>query len=137
MTTPANAHTPAKIDQRDAQTLVIEWADGGQSLIDVRSLRLACGCARCVDEWSGKPLLAPDSVPEDVAPQSIQSVGRYAIQIQWSDGHDTGIYPFERLRKLADSGLLAPQTQAKAQPESRPDSQPQSQPAPKTTETRH
>ncbi len=139
MTTPANAHTPTKIDQRNAQTLAIEWADGGQSLIDVRSLRLACGCAVCVDEWSGKPLLAPDSVPEDVAPQSIQSVGRYAIQIQWSDGHDTGIYPFERLRKLADSGLLAPQTQAQAQSESesQPESQLESQPAPKTPETRH
>ncbi len=141
MTTSANAHTPTKIDQRDAQTLAIEWADGGRSLIDVRSLRLACGCAVCVDEWSGKPLLAPDSVPEDVAPQSIQSVGRYAIQIQWSDGHDTGIYPFERLRKLADSGLLAPQTQAKTQPEpqseSKPESQSESLSAPKTTETLH
>ena len=125
MTTPADAHTPSKIDQRDAQTLSIEWADGGQSLIDVRSLRLACGCAMCVDEWSGQPLLAPDSVPEDVAPQSIQSVGRYAIQINWSDGHDTGIYPFERLRKLADQGLLAPQSHPEAQSSS------------EATETRH
>jgi DUF971 family protein len=35
-------------------------------------------------------------------------VGRYAIGIGWSDGHDTGIYSFERLRALADrdpSGL--------------------------------
>jgi len=107
MATNADAHTPAQIGQRDARTLAIEWADGGTSLIDVRALRLACGCARCVDEWSGQPLLSPDSVPADVAPQSIQSVGRYAIQIQWSDGHDTGIYPFERLRSLADGGLLA------------------------------
>ena len=30
----------------------------------------------------------------------IQAVGRYAIQIDWSDGHDTGIYPFARLREL-------------------------------------
>ena len=36
----------------------------------------------------------------------IQPVGRYAIQIRWSDGHDTGIYPFERLRRLADLGRL-------------------------------
>jgi ATP-binding protein involved in chromosome partitioning len=107
MTTNADAHTPAQIGQRDAQTLAIEWADGETSLIDVRALRLACGCARCIDEWSGQPLLAPDSVPEDVAPQAIQSVGRYAIQIQWSDGHDTGIYPFERLRALSDRGLLS------------------------------
>jgi DUF971 family protein len=47
-------------------------------------------------------------VPEDITPRALQSVGRYAIQIEWSDGHDTGIYPFERLRELADRGLLDP-----------------------------
>lgn len=101
------AHTPTQIDQHDSQTLSIEWADGVRSLIDVRALRLACGCAMCIDEWSGRPLLAADSVPLDIAPRAIQSVGRYAIQITWSDGHDTGIYPFERLRSLADEGRLA------------------------------
>ena len=102
----AQAHTPTRIHQRDARTLAIEWSDGAESQIDVRALRLACGCANCVDEWSGAALLAPDSVPRDIAPVGIQSVGRYAIQVDWSDGHDTGIYPFERLRTLADQGLL-------------------------------
>ena len=100
------AHRPARIQQHDARTLAIDWADGARSLIDVRALRLACGCARCVDEWTGEPLLAPDSVAPDVAPVGIQPVGRYAIKIRWSDGHDTGIYPFERLRRLADLGRL-------------------------------
>ncbi len=99
-------HTPSKIEQRDARTLSIEWADGAKSLIDVRALRLACGCANCVDEWSGDAILTPSSIPEDIAPIGIQSVGRYAIQIDWSDGHNTGIYPFERLRKLSDLGKL-------------------------------
>lgn len=112
-----DAHTPAQIGQHNAQTLAIDWLDGGRSLIDVRALRLACGCARCIDEWSGRPLLAPDSVPEDVVPQSIQPVGRYAIQIQWSDGHDTGIYPFERLRTLADDGVLGPVDRSDFEPE--------------------
>jgi ATP-binding protein involved in chromosome partitioning len=106
MPTP-DAHTPTQIQQRDTRTLSIAWADGAESLLDVRALRLACGCANCVDEWSGQPLLAPDSVPVDVVPVGIQSVGRYAIQVEWSDGHSTGIYPFERLRKLADGGLLS------------------------------
>jgi ATP-binding protein involved in chromosome partitioning len=104
---PTNdAHRPTQIQQKDARTLSISWADGETSLIDVRALRLACGCAHCIDEWSGRPLLDSSSVPEDVAPIGIQPVGRYAIQIQWSDGHDTGIYPFERLRGLADQGVL-------------------------------
>ena len=94
------AHTPVKIEQHDPKTLAIEWADGVTSLIDVRALRLACGCARCVDEWSGAPLLAPESVPTDVSPEAIESVGRYAIQVRWSDGHDTGIYAWETLYDL-------------------------------------
>ncbi len=100
------SHVPSKIEQRDSRTLSILWADGMESLLDVRALRLACGCANCVDEWSGEMLLGEESIPSDIAPVGIQPVGRYAIQIDWSDGHDTGIYPFERLRKLADEGRL-------------------------------
>lgn len=97
-----DAHTPTQIQQHDARTLAISWADGAETHFDVRALRLACGCAACVDEWTGQELLSPESVPDDVSPLRIQPVGRYAIQIDWSDGHSTGIYPFERLRRLAD-----------------------------------
>jgi DUF971 family protein len=41
-------------------------------------------------------------VPDDVHPLRIEPVGRYAIQIAWSDGHGSGIYPFRRLRTLAE-----------------------------------
>jgi ATP-binding protein involved in chromosome partitioning len=100
---PRPATTPTRIAQRDARTLSIRWADGHESLLDVRALRLACGCARCVDEWSGAGRLDPASVPEDVHPLRIEGVGRYAIQIAWSDGHESGIYPFRRLRALGDA----------------------------------
>ena len=97
--TPAT--TPTKIAQSGPRTLAISWADGVESAFDVRELRLACGCAQCVDEWSGEGRLDPTAVPEDVHPLRIEGVGRYAIQIAWSDGHETGIYPFRRLRELA------------------------------------
>lgn len=92
--------TPTELRQHGPRELAIRWADGHESLYEVRSLRLACGCAQCVDEWSGEERLDPSSVPEDVHPLRIESVGRYAIQIQWSDGHGSGIYPFRRLREL-------------------------------------
>jgi len=92
---------PASIQQKDSRHLAIVWADGAESLYEVRELRLACACAECVDEWTGVGRLDPNSVPDDVHPVSIETVGRYAIQIDWSDGHATGIYPFERLRGLA------------------------------------
>jgi len=92
--------TPTDIRQQGARTLAITWGDGRESVFPVRELRLACGCAACVDEWSGEGRLDPASVPEDVRPLRIASVGRYGIQIHWSDGHETGIYPFRRLREL-------------------------------------
>ena len=93
--------SPAQIEQEGPRQLAITWEDGVKSVYPVRELRLACACAHCVDEWTGEGMLDPDTVPEDVHPLSVQSVGRYAIQIRWSDGHDTGIYPFDRLRALA------------------------------------
>ena len=31
---------------------------------------------------------------------SVEEVGHYAIRIAWSDGHNTGIYSFDHLRKI-------------------------------------
>ena len=96
--------TPTAIRQQGPRELAITWADGRESRYAVRELRLACGCAACVDEWTGAGRLDPASVPADVRPLRLSAVGRYGIQIHWSDGHETGIYPFRRLREL-DSGL--------------------------------
>jgi DUF971 family protein len=91
---------PSAIGQQGPSALAVTWADGHQSAYDVRTLRLACGCAECVDEWTGAERLDEAEVPADVRPVRIASVGRYAIQIAWSDGHESGIYPFRRLRAL-------------------------------------
>lgn len=94
------AYTPTEIAQRGSRALAIRWSDGAETVLDVRELRLACACAECVDEWSGAGRLDPASVPEDVHPVRVHTVGRYAIQIDWSDGHGAGIYPFVRLREM-------------------------------------
>ena len=86
--------------------LTVDWNTMLSSAVQLKhrgTHRLACGCAHCVDEWSGEGTLDPNSVPEDVHPLRIESVGRYAIQVSWSDGHESGIYPFVRLRELADA----------------------------------
>ena len=100
----SEAAIPRDIRQHGPGELAIDWNDGLQSIYAVRDLRLACPCASCVDEWTGEARLDPVSVPEDVRPVRLRPVGRYAIQIEWSDGHATGIYTFERLRELADVG---------------------------------
>ena len=96
--------TPIRIAQAGPSELAISWSDGRESRFPVRRLRLACACAHCVDEWTGERRLDAASVPDDVRPIKIQPVGRYAIQIDWSDGHSTGIYSFRQLRALDASG---------------------------------
>jgi DUF971 family protein len=94
------AFLPSAIGQQGSDALAVTWADGHRSVYDVRALRLACGCAECVDEWTGEGRLEEAAVPAGVRPVRISPVGRYAIQIAWSDGHESGIYPFRRLRAL-------------------------------------
>jgi len=94
------ALTPTAISQKDDRHLLITWQDGHESVLDVVLLRQRCPCASCIEEWTGKPLLDQDAVPDSVRPESIRSVGLYALSIDFSDGHSTGIYPFPLLRSL-------------------------------------
>ncbi|MBI3939456.1 MAG: DUF971 domain-containing protein [Acidobacteria bacterium] len=92
--------TPKEITRAGEHDVKIVWNDGHESVFPARPLRLACPCAACVEEMTGRRLLQPANLPPDVHPVGIQLVGRYGIQIRWSDGHDTGIYTFEVLRQL-------------------------------------
>jgi ATP-binding protein involved in chromosome partitioning len=87
---------PHAIERRD-DAIVIEWDAEHQAVYPARDLRLACPCAACVDEMSGRAILNPAAVPADVRPVSLALVGAYGLQVQWSDGHGTGIYTFQRL----------------------------------------
>ena len=88
------------ISQVDDRTFAIVWNDARRNLFDVVSLRRACPCAVCIDEWTRQKKLRPDDVSESVRPVRIDSVGTYALKIAFTDGHDTGIYPFTLLRSL-------------------------------------
>ncbi len=94
--------TPIGFRRRDARTLSVLWEDGNRDDFDVRDLRLACPCAQCREEMSGRQLLDPKSVLQDVAPHTVSSRGNYAIMFGWNDGHSTGIYTYKHLRALAE-----------------------------------
>jgi ATP-binding protein involved in chromosome partitioning len=79
-------------------TITFKWPDGHETRYRARDLRLACRCAVCIEEMSGKPLLDPASVPETVRAKGMSLVGNYAVAIEWSDGHTSGIYNFRDLR---------------------------------------
>ncbi|MGB1657435.1 MAG: DUF971 domain-containing protein [Longimicrobiales bacterium] len=91
---------PTEIGPSEDETrLRIVWGDGVAAEYVPRELRLACPCAGCVDEMTGVRTLRPNEVPMDVYPTAIHYVGRYALQFVWSDGHSTGFYTFDFLRK--------------------------------------
>ena len=85
---------------RGEREIVVTWDANHGASYPARDLRLACPCAQCVEEMTGRPLLDPHSVPDDVRALAIGLVGSYAIRIDWSDGHGTGIYTYELLAAL-------------------------------------
>ena len=91
---------PVEIGRANQHDVKMIWREGHVSVYPARELRLACPCAACVDEVTGHVRLIASSIAQTVRPVKIEVVGRYAIAIHWSDGHNTGIYSFERLRAL-------------------------------------
>ncbi len=85
----------------DGGAVEIEWDEAGHTgIYGARDLRLACQCASCREEISGRQVLDPASVGDDVRAVALRLVGAYAVQFTWSDGHDTGIYPWEQLLRI-------------------------------------
>ncbi len=89
---------PESIDLTAAHEIRIAWHGGPEVTIPPKRLRDFCPCAECVEEGSGRKLLDPATIPDDIRVLEIVPVGNYAIQIRWSDGHSTGLYSWETLR---------------------------------------
>jgi Mrp family chromosome partitioning ATPase/DUF971 family protein len=83
--------------------LSIQWPDGATSELANKPLRASCQCARCVDEFTGTPILDADTIPDDLQAEKIQTLGNYAIAVTWSDGHSSGIFSWDHLREQAAS----------------------------------
>ena len=101
-------HTPKKVKLAgENNSVMIEWSDGHLSLYPYKFLREKCPCATCTDaHGTGSPrtnVVAESPLPmfqKALKPEKAELVGRYAVQIDWSDGHSTGIYSFDYLRGL-------------------------------------
>ena len=89
---------PTGIELRRAEgRLEITWSGETPRRHGVRQLRCECGCAGCVDEMTGIRTLDVNAVPEDITITDMQLVGNYAVRFVFSDGHNTGIYTWDRL----------------------------------------
>jgi DUF971 family protein len=90
--------------QQIGNELAIRWNDGAESYFNLQFLRRACPCAAC----GGEPdvlgnVLRPDVAYSDDSFElaGLDVVGGYALQPRWRDGHNTGIYSFQYLRRLS------------------------------------
>ena len=84
----------SEIWQEDNKTLKIIWTDSKESTYDVCSLRVKCPCASCYKKEK------KDFNVDKVRPMNIRSIGKYAIGIEFDDGHKSGIYSYKLLREL-------------------------------------
>lgn len=99
---PAQTQTPERVQTMPTGELLILWPDKHESVYTPYGLRLACSCAGCVDEDTGTRTLDPAKVPPSIKALRVEPVGRYGLAVHFSDGHNTGIYTFDRLRTLCE-----------------------------------
>jgi DUF971 family protein len=85
--------------------LALAFSDGFEAYLPLPLLRRACPCAACQGE--------PDALGRVVRPRvehgprafellRFVTVGGYALQLHWADGHSTGLYTFDYLRRLGE-----------------------------------
>jgi len=91
---------PKEIEKNADGSIRVKWTDNHEGVYGPHFLRLNCHCAACVEEWTGRQVIKPEGIPDDISPVRISPVGQYALHIEWSDGHATGIYSYDLLRSL-------------------------------------
>jgi DUF971 family protein len=85
----------------------IDWRDGHHSDYSLAYLRDECPCATCTGAHGTEPQKT-NYVKQELFPMykpslkmnSVEEVGQYAVRIHWNDGHSTGIYSFDHLRRI-------------------------------------
>jgi DUF971 family protein len=96
---------PVDIQQLGSE-LAIKWDDGSESYVALEKLRRHCPCAGCMGEGDimGNVYKNPDKplTPNAFQLSRIANVGGYAIQPVWGDGHSSGLYSFDYLKRVAE-----------------------------------
>lgn len=107
-----DAFTPTKVRVRitEGTGVEIEWKDGHLSSWTFQWLRDACPCATCheareasgmaVGERKPQPMQILPMYQAPVKPLEATPVGRYALRFKWNDGHESGIYSWDYLRRI-------------------------------------
>ena len=100
----ADKDIPNGLTKADDDHIAIAWADGREFRYKMDVLRARCPCAGCVDEFTGVVKVKFEDV-QGVGIKKVEQVGTYAFSILFADGHQTGIFPFKRLREWGELGM--------------------------------
>ena len=99
---------PEHIAISKSKGIKIDWKDGHHSEFGLQFLRDKCPCATCTGAH-GTPPAAPQAstgpfqmFKPTLKMLAVEPVGNYAIRINWSDGHNSGIYSYEHLRSICE-----------------------------------
>jgi len=104
--TPTKSTDPEHISISKSKGIKIDWKDGHVSEYGLKYLRDNCPCAACTGVHGTPPQKTNlSSSPfqlftPTLKMNSVEPVGNYAVRINWSDGHSTGIYSYEHLRNI-------------------------------------
>ena len=96
-----------KIKLEKPSELHLTWDDGHQSVVHLQMLRDNCPCAGCQGETILLKTYKPEPQPELPGKYELKGahqVGSYALQFDWGDGNNTGIYTWQLLRSLCECG---------------------------------
>ena len=104
---------PKSIKRPKPYLLRAEWPDGFSAVIKLEDLRKECPCASCDDERSKKSMSSAPGfgVLQQIKEgqyelEKLEPVGNYAIKATWKDGHDTGLYTWNTLRRIFEKHQL-------------------------------
>jgi DUF971 family protein len=92
----SRAAPPLAIDVA-ADALTLHWPEGPSSL-PATVLRAHCRCAGCQSARLRGAAASLDGAATTLA--GAATVGHYALQLRFADGHDRGIFPWAALRAL-------------------------------------
>jgi len=100
-----NIH-PTALSLQPDHALVIQWSNGQRRRYEPSQLRLQCPCATCISEHEKTTDSSPPSAVVPVTISQMHPLGNYAYNIQFSDGHGTGIFTLELLLKLGKEEVM-------------------------------
>ena len=100
-------HDIESVEVDRASHVDVLFEDGLRAHFELGPLRLACPCADCNSKRQRGASVQPGVERGDgITISKAELAGAWGLNLDWSDGHSTGIYAWEKLRQWVDDGVV-------------------------------